>query len=124
MIGGAMAFTFLKVKDDIDIGDSLFEKESVQKVEDILNLAERKNIKIHLPSDFVAGKDLKNENDETKTFSCGDSVNGGWKGFDIGPKTVQDFTNIIKNCDQLVWNGPMGVFENKLYSEGSIQIAR
>lgn len=57
-------------------------------MEDILNLAERKNIKIHLPSDFVAGKDLKNENDETKTFNCGDSVGSGWKGFDIGPKTV------------------------------------
>ena len=53
-----------------------------------MNLAERKNIKIHLPSDFVAGKDLKNENDETKTFNCGDSVGSGWKGFDIGPKTV------------------------------------
>ena len=99
MIGGAMAFTFLKVKDNIDIGDSLFEEKSTKKVEEILNKAERKNIQIHLPKDFVVGKDLKNENDQTKIVKCGEKVGLNWKGFDIGPETIRDYTEYIKQCN-------------------------
>jgi len=119
LIGGAMAYTFLKAK-DIKIGSSKLEEDKVQLAGDILNGAEEKNIKIYLPVDHVvAAKPEKGQ----KTQTVGQEIPDGLMGLDIGPKTIEEFNNALKDAKTIVWNGPVGFFEIPEFNEGTKKVA-
>ena len=109
LIGGAMAYTFLKSK-GIGIGKSLCEDEYVDYCRELLT----KTDKIILPIDYVVSNSL-----ESSDCHITDNITLNEMGFDIGPKTISKFGEYIKASKTIIWNGPMGVFENKLYQNGT-----
>jgi phosphoglycerate kinase len=121
LIGGAMAFTFLKAQ-GISIGKSVMEEDHVKTAADILDLAKKKNVKIVLPVDFVAASNI--DTAEGKTIVPADSIPSGLAGFDIGPKTIELFAKIVRESKTVVWNGPMGAFENNNFADGTNLLAR
>ena len=119
IIGGGMAFTFLKEYSNINIGDSLYDAAAARDVLPIMDEAEKKNVKIHLPVDFICGKDYNEKDDVTKERTVAQGIEPGWKGFDIGSHTVTDFCESIRDANTIILNGPMGAFENDKYAFGS-----
>ncbi len=120
IIGGGMAFTFLYGINYIEIGDSLFDSEGYKLLNNIYDSANINNVEIHLPEDTIIADNFSN--DSNYKISEGD-IDEKWMGLDIGPKTVEKFSNIIKDCKTILWNGPMGVFEFDNFKNGSIGIA-
>ncbi|MFH1519707.1 MAG: phosphoglycerate kinase [Candidatus Omnitrophota bacterium] len=120
LIGGAMAYTFMKVK-GVDIGSSRFEKGSQEIVENIFKKAKEQKVEILLPVDHIITDDL-NAAVNVKTTG-GASIDQGWIGVDIGPKTRQLFCDKIKEAKTIVWNGPVGIFEKDEFSKGSLSLA-
>lgn len=119
IIGGGMAYTFLKVTQGMNIGKSLFDEEGAKMVKDFLQQAQDKGVKIHLPVDFViADKFDKDANTEIATVSTG-GIKDGWEGLDCGPETVKLFQSIIEGAKTIVWNGPLGVIEMEKFAGGS-----
>ncbi len=119
IIGGGMAFTFLKVKGG-NIGDSLVENDKLDLAQDILNLAKQKNTRIHLPIDVIAA-DAFSETANTQIFPAND-IPDGWMGLDVGPKTNIGFSFIIAESKTILWNGPLGVFEMPVFAKGTIEL--
>ena len=119
IIGGGMAFTFIKVKGG-KIGDSLVENDKLDLAQDILNLAKQKNTRIHLPIDVIAA-DAFSENANTQVFPSND-IPDGWMGLDAGPKTNVGFSFIIAESKTILWNGPLGVFEMPAFAKGTIEL--
>jgi len=119
IIGGGMAFTFLKVKGG-NIGDSLVENDKLDVAQEILNLAKSKNTRIHLPIDVIAA-DSFSETANTQICPAND-IPDGWMGLDAGPKTNIGFSFIIAESKTILWNGPVGVFEMKPFSKGTIEL--
>ncbi|CAK9796847.1 Phosphoglycerate kinase [Anthophora plagiata] len=118
IIGGGMAYTFLKVSKNMKIGNSLFDEEGAKIVNDILTKAEKNKVQIHLPVDFVTADKFA----ENATVGAADVQNGipdGWMGLDIGPKSRELFSEPIKRSKTIVWNGPAGVFEFENFSKGT-----
>ncbi|MFC1808523.1 phosphoglycerate kinase [Candidatus Omnitrophota bacterium] len=121
LIGGGMAYTFLKVK-GIAIGNSKCEDEAGQKVaEDVLAKAQAKGVSIHLPVDHVVGNEFS-ENADAKVTE-GEAIEDGWMGLDIGPKTIEAFTQVLASAKTVIWNGPVGVFEFDKFEKGSKVLA-
>jgi len=117
IVGGGAAYTFLKAQ-NINIGNSIYEKEMLSWVEDVY--AKYKD-KIVLPIDHVISKDFN------KTSQCLISdieIPDDHMALDIGPKTIELFNSVIKGPGYIFWNGPMGVFEFDQYSSGTIHVAR
>ena len=110
LIGGAMCFTFLKVK-GFNVGKSLISEENIEYVKDLL---EKNEDKIVLPVDFVTQNGVKDISD----FSNNDI------GFDIGPKTIELFESNLKNRNLVLWNGPLGKYEDKEYENGTLEIMK
>ncbi|MBN2190018.1 MAG: phosphoglycerate kinase [Candidatus Aureabacteria bacterium] len=131
LIGGAMAYTFLKVK-GISVGSSKVEEIIEDKkgnkidvpnlVSEILKKAHARNVSILLPVDHVIG-DKFGEDAKVKVVGE-DEIEDGWMGLDIGPETIDLYSAKIKEAKTIIWNGPMGVFEMKPFSEGTMAIAR
>lgn len=131
LIGGAMAYTFLKVK-GIPVGSSKVEEIIEDKkgnkidvpnlVSEILKKAHARNVSILLPVDHVIG-DKFGEDAKVKVVGE-DRIEDGWMGLDIGPKTIDLYSAKIKEAKTIIWNGPMGVFEMKPFSGGTMAIAR
>ncbi len=119
LIGGAMAYTFLKVQ-GVEIGASRFEKDKLDLAKDILDKAKKKNVEILLPVDHVCVQRV-DENAPTKTE--GPAISAGWFGVDIGPKTIDLFCKALDPVKTVVWNGPMGIFEMKPFAKGSYEVA-
>ncbi len=119
IIGGGMAFTFIKVKGG-NIGDSLVENDKLDLAQDILNLAKQKNTRIHLPIDVIAA-DAFSEDANTQIFPAND-IPDGWMGLDVGPKTNIGFSFIIAESKTILWNGPLGVFEMSKFANGTIEL--
>jgi phosphoglycerate kinase len=119
IIGGGMAFTFIKVKGG-KIGDSLVENDKLDIAQDILNLAKAKNTRIHLPIDVIAA-DAFSENANTQICPAND-IPDGWMGLDAGPKTNIGFSFIIAESKTILWNGPVGVFEMEKFAKGTIEL--
>lgn len=119
-IGGAMAYTFLKAQ-GVNVGDSLVEAESIEFCKGVLEKASQKGIKIILPSDHLIVKAIENPA-EAKTTS-GTEIEAGWKGVDIGPKTVQAVKPVLEGAKTVFWNGPSGIFEMEPYAKGTMAIA-
>jgi phosphoglycerate kinase len=119
LIGGAMAYTFLKVQ-GIGIGSSKFEKDKTDLARTILEKAGQNGIEILLPVDHKVVQKV----DESAAMKVeGPSISPEWLGVDIGPKTVQLFCEALDSAKTVVWNGPMGIFEMKPFSKGSYEIA-
>tara|TARA_Y200000002_G_scaffold61315_1_gene46573 strand:- start:680 stop:1867 length:1188 start_codon:yes stop_codon:yes gene_type:complete len=119
IIGGGMAYTFIKAKGG-QIGTSLVENELITNAKEILSLAQRLDKKIILPLDTKASKDFDN-NDQISTFNSNE-IEDGWMGLDIGKKSMELFNQEILTSSTIFWNGPMGVFEKDLFSEGTRSI--
>src|SRR5689334_19412214 len=106
-----MAFTFLKEKDNMKIGKSLFDTEGSKSIKKILDKTKSKNVQIHLPIDFIIANDIKSK--ETKETTKENGINDDYLGLDIGKQSIKQFTDVIKQAKTIVWNGPMGVFEQE-----------
>ena len=120
IIGGGMAYTFSKAMGG-EIGDSLLDEERIGLAKDMMKAAEEKGVKFLLPVDTVIANDFDNPT-EIKTVPAGE-IPAGWQGLDIGPKTIELFSDAVKNAKTVVWNGPMGVFEKPEFAKGTLAIA-
>jgi phosphoglycerate kinase len=121
IIGGGMAFTFCKSKGGL-IGSSLCEDDRVEVARDILQKAEARGVRIHLPPDSVIA-DKFDANANTST-SPTNHIPDGWMGLDIGPNACDQFCNVIHHSRTILWNGPMGVFEMEKFRHGTKAIAQ
>ncbi len=120
IIGGGMAYTFSKAMGG-EIGDSLLDEERIELAKDMMKAAEAKGVKFLLPVDTVIANDFDNPT-EIKTVEAG-KIPAGWQGLDIGPKTIELFSDAVKSAKTVVWNGPMGVFEKPEFAKGTLAIA-
>ena len=118
LIGGAMAYTFLKYK-GISTGTSLVEDEQMDTVRDVLAQADKAGIKILIPVDHIISDKFGGE-----PKVCNEqAIPDGYMGLDIGPKSREEYTKALEPCKTVLWNGPMGVFEQPAYAEGTFAIA-
>jgi len=118
IIGGGMAYNFEKVLHGTSIGKSLFDKDGAKIVNQIMEKAKKNGVKIHIPEDWViADKFEKDANKKIVTRAEG--IPADWTGLDIGPKSRQNFRQVILGAQTIVWNGPMGVFEFPAFAEGT-----
>lgn len=114
LIGGAMAYTFLKAKGD-NIGKSLYEEESIDFAKNLLNNTNN----IILPIDHVVSSDINNDNYQVKDKIELDDI-----ALDIGPKTIELYRSYLEKSKTIFWNGPMGYYENKTYQKGTEEICK
>ena len=121
LIGGGMAFTFLKAK-GFEVGQSLLEVDRLDEVKQLMNIAKEKNVEIVLPLDVVISKELDGSS-EVQTVEVS-IIPKDQKGLDIGPKTIELFNSKLNQAKTVVWNGPMGVFEVEAFANGTKQIAQ
>ena len=120
LIGGAMAFTFLKAQGK-NVGLSLIENEMIDEAKKILNTASKSKTSILLPLDFVCSKDIDDENDTEVYYS--DSIPDNFIGLDIGPETSMQYSMILSAVKKVIWNGPMGMFEKNSFATGTQSLA-
>jgi phosphoglycerate kinase len=120
LIGGGMAYTFHKAL-GISIGKSLCELEKTDLALELIEKAKKKNVKLLLPVDAVAGKEFNNDTEIEITSD--ENIKSDFMGLDIGPKTIEQFSNYIASSSTIIWNGPMGVFEMENFSKGTKEIA-
>ncbi len=121
LIGGGMAYTFVKAKGG-KIGKSLCEEDKLDLALSILDKAKEKGVNLYLPVDSINAD--KFENDANTAISSIDNIPDGWMGLDIGKKTIEMFSKVIQNSKTILWNGPMGVFEMEKFSAGTVAIAK
>ena len=121
LIGGGMAFTFLKAQ-GYEVGDSLLEVDRIEEVKQLLLTAKEKNVEIVLPLDIVVSTSLDGTSPVSEVDF--DKIPVGQKGLDIGSKTAQLFADKIRDAKTVVWNGPMGVFEVNAFAKGTKTVAQ
>ena len=121
IIGGGMAYTFLKAK-GMEIGSSICEEDKLDLAKELMAKAERNGVTLLLPVDNVAA-DAFSADANTQVVSS-EGIPAGWQGLDIGPATRELFAKAIAGAGTVVWNGPMGVFEMKPFAEGTCAIAK
>ncbi|MFT5206399.1 MAG: 3-phosphoglycerate kinase [Candidatus Omnitrophota bacterium] len=119
IIGGAMAYTFMKVQGK-SVGMSRVEEDRLVTAQDILDKAKAANVEILLPDDNLCIQEFKND---APSKICENGMDDGYEGVDIGPKTMAKFTQALEGAQTIVWNGPMGVFEMSNFAKGSRAIA-
>ena len=125
IIGGGMAYTFLAAQGK-GIGTSLYDAEKLDYCKDMLKKADEKGVKLLLPVDTVVAASFPDPIDahiETEVV-CSDSIPADKMGLDIGPKTRELFAEAVKAAKTVIWNGPMGVFENDELAQGTIAVAQ
>ncbi len=120
IIGGGMAYTFSKAMGG-EIGNSLLDEERIGLAKEMMETAKAKGVKFLLPIDTVIANDFDNPT-EIKIVEAG-KIPEGWQGLDIGPKTIELFSDAVKSAKTVVWNGPMGVFEKPEFAKGTLAIA-
>ncbi len=125
IIGGGMAYTFLAAK-GYGIGTSLLDPEKIDYCREMLARAEEKGVKILLPVDCTITKDFPNPIDAEIDIQvvAADSIPDDMMSLDIGTATAELYANEVKNAKTVVWNGPMGVFENPILAKGTIAVAK
>ncbi len=121
LIGGGMAFTFIKAL-GYEIGNSLLEAEHLELTKSLLSKAKEKGVNLVIPKDVVIAEKFE-DTDQKQTVNI-DQIPQNVIGLDIGPLTVQEFESYIVNSKTVVWNGPMGVFEFKNFAQGTFDIAK
>ena len=125
IIGGGMAFTFLKAK-GYGIGKSLLDESKIDYCKDMMKKAEEKGVQLLLPVDTVCIKDFPSPIDapvETLVVNAS-QIPDDMEGCDIGPKTAELFAGAVKAAKTVIWNGPMGVFENPTLAAGTLAVAK
>ncbi len=125
IIGGGMAYTFLAAK-GYGVGTSLLDETKIDYCKDMLAKAEEKGVQILLPVDVTIAKDFPNPIDaEIEVSVCdADKIPADMMGLDIGTKTAELYAEAVKAAKTVVWNGPMGVFENPVLAKGTIAVAK
>ncbi|MGS2762682.1 phosphoglycerate kinase [Sinomicrobium sp. M5D2P9] len=119
IIGGGMTYTFIKAQGG-KIGDSICEDDKQELAMEILKKAGEKGVKVHLPVDVIAA-DAFNNDANTKEVAV-DEIPDGWQGLDAGPKTLENFREVILQSKTILWNGPVGVFEMESFQNGTKSI--
>jgi len=122
IIGGGMAFTFKKVLDGMEIGDSLFDPDGAKIVGELMEKAKARGVAIILPVDFVCA-DKYAANAATRTADDSTGIARGWMGLDCGPRSVALFGKAILRAETIVWNGPPGVFEFEKFAASTKAMA-
>ena len=124
IIGGGMAYTFLKAK-GYEIGKSLVDDSKIDYCKEMMEKAEKLGKKLLLPVDTVMIEDFPNPIDAPvdTTVCAADQMDASKEGCDIGPKTVELYSDAVKTAKTVVWNGPMGVFENPTLAAGTKAVA-
>jgi len=118
IIGGGMAFTFLKVVNNLEIGSSLYDEEGAKIVPELMEKAKAKGVEIILPVDFVCSSKF-GEDGEIKLGDLDSGVPEGFLGLDCGPKSIEKNAAAIAQAKTIIWNGPMGVFEMGKFETGT-----
>ncbi|MBI5806950.1 MAG: phosphoglycerate kinase [Ignavibacteriales bacterium] len=121
LIGGGMAYTFYKAM-GYEIGSSLLEEEKIELAKQMLEKFKSSKAKVLLPVDNVVASEFKNESPSMVVDS--DKIPADKMGLDIGPKTIEEFKEVILESKTIVWNGPMGVFEFDNFAKGTNEIAK
>lgn len=121
IIGGGMAYTFFKAL-GYTIGTSICEDDKVELAKEMMEKAKTKGINFLIPVDNKLGKEYKADTESMTVDS--DNIPDGWMGLDIGPKTMELFSNAIKGAGTVVWNGPMGVSEWDNFAAGTVAVAK
>ncbi len=124
IIGGGMAYTFLKAQGK-EVGKSLLDETKLDYCKEMIEKAEKLGKKLLLPVDTTIAADFPNPIDapiEVSTVSV-DAIPADMEGMDIGPKTAELYADAVKSAKTVVWNGPMGVFENSILAKGTIAVA-
>jgi len=119
IIGGGMTFTFVKALGG-KIGNSICEDDKQELALEILRLAKEKNVQIHLPVDVIAADAFSNDAN-TQVVDVRE-IPDGWQGLDAGPKSLDNFKEVIMKSKTILWNGPLGVFEMETYAKGTIAL--
>jgi len=121
LIGGAMAYTFLKAQGK-KVGKSLVEEDKIGLAKELVGEAQAKKVQLHLPLDHVIA-DKIDADAQHQVVSADAGIPDGKIGLDIGPETIADFGKVIATAKTIVWNGPMGVFEVAPFAKGTMKIA-
>ena len=121
MIGGGMAYTFFKAQ-GYGVGDSICELDKLDLATELMAKAKEKGVKFMLPVDTKIGKEFKP--DTKSKIVPWTEIPDGWEGFDIGTKTIEMFSEELKNAKTVVWNGPVGLFEFDQFAVGTSSIAK
>ncbi len=116
VIGGAMAYTFLKALGK-NVGASRVEEDRLGDAERMLDLAAREECELHLPSDHVSATTFSANASDVRVMDG--AIDDGWMGLDIGPATQSHYACVLEGCKTIVWNGPMGVFEWPAFAVGT-----
>ena len=119
IIGGGMAFTFVKAQGG-KIGSSLVEKDKQELALEILKQAKLKGVSVHLPIDAIVADAFSEE--ANTAIEAVDNISDGWMGLDVGPKTIDNFANVVLISKTILWNGPVGVFEISKFANGTIAL--
>jgi len=121
MIGGGMTYTFAKAQGGT-VGKSICETDKLDLARDILEKAKAKNVKMYFPIDSVCAKEIA---DNAETIICpSNEIPDDVEGLDIGPKSIEQFKNAIKEYKTIIWNGPMGFSEIDIFANGTIEVAK
>ncbi len=120
LIGGGMAYTFVKARGG-SIGKSLLDEEKLDYVQKMMDKAREKGVKLLLPVDDVISASLSGDG-EIRTVPAGE-IPEGWMGLDVGPETRKLYADEIRKAGTVIWNGPMGVFEEPKFAEGTMAMA-
>lgn len=120
LIGGGMAYTFLKAK-GYEVGNSIVDEQNLEFAREMLTEAERRGIRLILPVDVVIAREISADT-ETRIVDSS-AIPEGWQGLDIGPKTAQLFAAEVSRAGLVIWNGPMGVFEVEPFAAGTRTVA-
>ncbi|GFR35491.1 phosphoglycerate kinase [Thermobrachium celere] len=119
IIGGGMAYTFLKAQ-GFEIGKSLLEEDKIDYAKEMLKKAEEKGVKVYLPVDHVVAKEFSND---AEAMTVDVEIPADYMGLDIGPKTIKLFEEAVLDAKTVIWNGPMGVFEMTKFAVGTKAVA-
>ena len=120
IIGGGMAYTFLKAQ-GYEIGTSLVEEDKVEYAKEMMEKAQTKGVKLLLPIDNAVSEKFA---DSTPIITEDANIPDAHMGLDIGPKTIESYVDTVNNSKTIVWNGPMGVFEFENFAKGTLAVAR
>jgi phosphoglycerate kinase len=120
IIGGGMAYTFLKAQ-GYEIGNSMLEEDKLDYALEMIKKAKRMGVTLMLPVDHCVSENFA---DNPAVITEGQNIPEETMGLDIGPKTIERFVNTLKNAKTVLWNGPMGVFEFENYNKGTLALAK
>ena len=121
IVGGGMAYTFQKAMGN-SIGTSLLDESKIEDCKRVLKLAEEKGVELLLPVDYVTSLDIKDTTNVKLTKDA--NIEDGYMGVDIGKKSIKMFVKAIKKAKTVIWNGPMGVFEEPKFAVGTYKVAK